>query len=88
MQESSACYQCLFPDIDSNQTELEESCAETGILGSVTGLIGSIQATEVIKLLVNVGRTLSNRLLLIDALNMEWNSVKIKKDPKCVTCSS
>ncbi|MEJ2114674.1 MAG: molybdopterin-synthase adenylyltransferase MoeB [Gammaproteobacteria bacterium] len=88
MQESSACYQCLFPDIDAGQTELEESCADTGILGSVTGLIGSIQATEVIKLLVNVGRTLSNRLLLIDALNMEWNSVKIKKDSKCVTCSS
>ena len=88
MQENSACYQCLFPDIGSGQTELEESCAETGILGSVTGLIGSIQATEVIKLLVNIGCALSNRLLLIDALNMEWNSVKIKKDPKCATCSS
>lgn len=88
MQESSACYQCLFPDVDSGQAELEESCAETGILGSVTGLIGSIQATEVIKLIANVGQTLSNRLLLIDALNMEWHSVKIKKDPKCATCSS
>ena len=93
MQEGSACYQCLFPAIISNQNEpqgieLEESCAETGILGSVTGLIGSIQATEVIKLVTNVGQTLSNRLLLIDALNMEWHSVKINKDPKCVTCSS
>ncbi len=87
MQGSSACYQCLFPDVGSNQDELEESCAETGILGSVTGLIGSIQATEVIKLVTNIGQTLSNRLLLIDALNMEWHSVKIKKDPKCATCS-
>jgi len=88
MQENSACYQCLFPDLGSDRGELEESCSETGILGSVTGLIGSIQATEVIKLLLNVGQSLSNRLLLIDALNMEWHSVKIKKDPKCATCSS
>ncbi len=84
MQDDSACYQCLFPDTNS---ELEESCSETGVLGSVTGLIGSIQATEVIKLLVKVGQTLSNKLLLIDALNMEWHSVKIKKDPKCAVCS-
>ena len=88
MQEASACYQCLFPDVNDANSELEESCAETGILGSVTGLIGSIQATEVIKLLVNVGQTLSNRLLLIDALSMEWQSVKITKDPKCAVCSS
>lgn len=87
MQENSACYQCLFPDQGSEQGELEESCSETGILGSVTGLIGSIQATEVIKLLLNVGQSLSNKLLLIDALSMEWHSVKIKKDPKCATCS-
>lgn len=86
MQEDSACYQCLFPDL--NQGELEESCTDTGILGSVTGLIGSIQATEVIKLILNIGQTLSNRLLLVDALSMDWHSVKIKKDPKCATCSS
>jgi len=88
MHDDSACYQCLFPDTGSDQPELEESCSESGILGPVTGLIGSIQATEVIKLLVNVGQTLSNKLLLIDALNMEWHSVKIKKDPKCAICSS
>ena len=87
MQADSACYQCLFPNADTDQSELEESCAETGVIGSVTGLIGSIQATEVIKLLVGMGQTLSNRLLLIDALNMEWHSVKIKKDPKCAICS-
>jgi len=87
MHEASACYQCLFPDVQNGSSELEESCAETGILGSVTGLIGSIQATEVIKLIVDMGQTLSNRLLLIDALNMEWHSVKIKKDPKCAVCS-
>ncbi len=84
MLEDSACYQCLFP----NQADaLQESCAESGILGSVTGLIGCIQATEVIKVLINIGQTLSNRLLLIDALNMDWHSVKINKDPKCAACS-
>jgi adenylyltransferase/sulfurtransferase len=88
MQENSACYQCLFPDLGEGENELEESCSETGILGSVTGLIGSIQATEVIKLLLNIGQSLSNRLLLVDALSMEWHSVKIKKDPKCAACSS
>ncbi len=88
MQDNSACYHCLFPNIDSNSGELEESCSETGILGSVTGLIGSIQATETIKLLINIGQTLSNKLLLVDALNMEWRSIEIKKDPKCATCSS
>jgi len=88
MQENSACYQCLFPNLGSERGELEESCSETGILGSLTGLIGSIQATETIKLIVNIGQTLSNRLLLIDALSMEWHSVKIKKDSKCVACSS
>ncbi|MFK7816279.1 MAG: ThiF family adenylyltransferase [Gammaproteobacteria bacterium] len=84
MLEESACYQCLYSDTDS---ELEENCSETGVLGSVTGLIGSIQATEVIKLIVNTGQTLSNRLLLIDALNMDWHSVKLKKDPQCAICS-
>ncbi|MEM7401543.1 MAG: molybdopterin-synthase adenylyltransferase MoeB [Pseudomonadota bacterium] len=84
MQNDSACYQCLFP----NQADaLQESCAETGILGSVTGLIGCIQATEVIKVLLNIGQSLSNKLLLIDALNMEWHDVKINKDPECAACS-
>ena len=88
MQERSACYQCLFPSQESGSNELVENCSETGILGSVAGLIGAIQATEVIKLLTSIGQPLSNKLLLIDALNMEWNSVKVNKDPKCATCSS
>ena len=83
MQDDSACYQCLY----QNQNELEESCAETGILGSVAGLIGCLQATETIKLLLSFGDTLSNKLLLIDALNMQWHSVKINKDPNCVVCA-
>lgn len=84
MQNDSACYQCLYPNVGS---ELEESCSETGILGSVTGQIGSMQATEVIKMIVSTDGVLANKLMLIDALNVEWHSVKIKKDPKCATCS-
>ena len=84
MQETSACYQCLYAD----QGELEESCSQAGVLGSVAGLIGSIQATETIKILLNIGETLTNKLLLIDALNLEWRTVKINKDPKCAICAS
>ena len=68
MQEGSACYQCLFPD--SEHGELEESCSDTGILGSVTGLIGSIQATEVLKLILNIGQSLSNKLLLLSLIHI------------------
>lgn len=84
MRDTSACYGCLYPD----QGELEESCTQTGILGSVAGLIGCIQATEAIKLLLDTGGTLADRILLVDALNMEWHSVKINKDPQCSTCAT
>ena len=84
MDDMSACYQCLYPKTQ----ELEESCAQTGVLGSVVGIIGCIQATEVIKVLTDCGRTLSNKMLLIDALSMEWHSVRINKDDKCAVCST
>lgn len=84
MRDASACYGCLYSDLG----ELEESCAQTGILGSVAGLIGCIQATEAIKLLLDTGRTLADRVLLLDALNMEWHSVKISRDPQCSTCAT
>ena len=84
MEADSACYKCLYPD----QGNLEESCTQTGILGSVAGLIGCIQATEAIKLLLNAGEILLNKILLVDALNMEWHSVRINRDPKCAVCSS
>lgn len=83
MRDESACYQCLYPD----QGDLEERCTQTGILGSVAGLIGCIQATEAIKLLLRTGETLENKMLLVDALNMEWHSVKINRDPECVVCA-
>jgi len=85
MQPNSACYQCLYP-VESPEA-LQESCSQSGVLGSVAGIVGSIQATEVIKILLQIGNILSNKLLLIDALSMEWHSVKINKDPKCMVCA-
>ncbi len=84
MQAASACYQCLYPVSD----DFEETCTQTGILGSVAGLLGCIQATEAIKLLLGIGQSLTDRILLIDTLNMEWQSVKINKDPECPVCAA
>ena len=62
------------------------NCAEAGVLGALTGLVGSIQATETLKLILGVGDSLSSRLHLIDALPMEFREVKIAKNPGCPLC--
>lgn len=87
MHEHGACYRCLYPNLEDLE-DLEESCTQTGILGSVAGLIGCLQATEAIKLLLGTGQTLADRMLLVDALNMEWHCVTINKDPQCPTCAN
>jgi len=78
----SACYNCLY----GSDGEDEESCTENGVIAPVVGIIGSMQATEAIKLITGAGKTLNNRLLILDALKMEWKSMKIKPDPKCPVC--
>jgi adenylyltransferase/sulfurtransferase len=78
----SACYRCLYQDMD----EIAESCSETGVLASVPGIIGSIQATETIKVLTGVGRTLHGRLLVLDAQTMEWREMSLRQDPACPVC--
>ena len=80
---ASACYQCLFPE--HGQTE-EMRCAVMGVFAPLTGIIGTIQAAEAIKLLSGTGETLAGRLLLLDALSMQWRSVKLAKDPGCEVC--
>ncbi len=82
---NSPCYQCLYPDTNE---ELEQTCSENGILAPVVGIIGSIQATEVLKLLTGVGKMLDSRLLLLDAYTMEWRSIGLKQDPACPICHS
>ena len=81
----SPCYHCLFPE----SGDLEEMrCAVMGVFAPLVGVIGAMQAAEALKLLMGVGRDLSGRLLLLDALTMEWRSVRLKKDPRCSVCGS
>ena len=78
------CYRCLFPD-PPPPGEVP-SCAEAGVLGMLPGLVGTIQATETVKLIMGIGQSLAGRLLLIDGLNMEFRSVKLRRDPSCPLC--
>ncbi|MGE3909229.1 MAG: molybdopterin-synthase adenylyltransferase MoeB [Chloroflexota bacterium] len=78
------CYRCLFPS--PPPPGAVPSCAEAGVLGALPGMIGIIQATETVKLILELGEPLVNRLLLYDALAMEFREVKIRRDPECPLC--
>ncbi len=78
------CYRCLYRD----ENEEEETCTQTGVLAPVVGIIGSIQATEVIKVLLDIGERLEGRLLVLDALRMEWRTMRLRQDPKCPVCGA
>jgi len=78
------CYRCLYPT--PPPPGMVPSCAEAGVLGAMCATIGSIQATEVLKLVLGVGESLNGRLLLYDALSMEMRQVRIRRDPNCVVC--
>ena len=78
------CYRCLFPS--PPPPGMVPNCAEAGVLGALTGLVGSIQATEALKHFLGIGDSLSSRLLLIDALSMNFREVKLKRNPNCPLC--
>jgi len=78
------CYRCLFPA--PPPPGAVPSCAEAGVLGAMCGVIGTIQATETIKLILNLGDPLVNRLMLFDSLSMEFREVRIPRDPNCPLC--
>ena len=80
---NSPCYHCLYPD---GQDE-DLNCSENGVLGPVAGMVGTMMATEAVKLILEIGETLSGKLLLLDALNMEWRTVGLSKDRSCSVCS-
>src|SRR5271167_742149 len=82
--EDGPCYRCLYPE--PPPPGLVPSCAEGGVLGILPGLVGVIQATEVIKLILGKGETLKNRLLLYDALNMRFRELKLRRDRDCPAC--
>ena len=76
------CYRCLYAEGGGP----DEACATLGVLAPAAGIIGSIQAVETLKLLLGIGQTLAGRLLLFDALNMEWREIRLRKDPLCPVC--
>lgn len=80
------CYRCLYPAAPPSGSV--PSCAEAGVLGVLPGLVGTLQGIEAIKLIVGRGEPLIGRLLLIDALTMQFTSVGIRKDPACVACGT
>jgi molybdopterin/thiamine biosynthesis adenylyltransferase len=80
---ASPCYHCLFSKDGSNE---DMHCAIMGVFSPLVGIIGCMQAAEAIKILLNIGRTLNGRLMLLDGLTMEWRSVKLNKDPACAIC--
>lgn len=80
--EQSACYACLYGE----QGEDTTNCSDNGILAPVVGILGSMQALETIKLLTRIGETLHNRLLIFDALGMQWRTLKLTRDPHCPVC--
>jgi molybdopterin/thiamine biosynthesis adenylyltransferase/rhodanese-related sulfurtransferase len=83
---SGPCYRCLYPE--PPPPGLVPSCAEGGVLGVLPGLLGLIQATEVVKLILRKGEPLTGRLLLVDALAMSFRELKLSKDPECPVCGA
>ncbi len=79
---NSPCYNCLY----QHDGEELQNCARNGVIAPITGLVGSIQALEAMKIIMNIGETLTGRLLVLDGLNMEWQTLRLKKNPACPTC--
>ncbi len=82
--ETAPCYHCLFPESDDVE---ELRCATTGVLGPLVGMVGSVQAAEAIKVITGMGETLVGRLLSVDALRMQWHTIRFRRDPDCPACA-
>ena len=80
----NGCYRCLFPS--PPPPGMVPNCAEAGVLGALTGLVGSIQSTEALKYILGIGESLESRLLIIDALSMTFREFKLKRNPNCPLC--
>lgn len=83
LDSQSPCYRCLYTDEEGEQ----ETCTATGIIAPLGGIIGSIQALETMKIILSIGDVLNGRLLLLDALTLEWRTLKIRRDPACPVCA-
>ena len=78
----SPCYQCFYGDVAG----LPQTCSENGVIGPLLGILGSMQALEVIKLVAGVGEALVGRVLLFDSLGMEWTQIRLNRRPGCAVC--
>jgi molybdopterin/thiamine biosynthesis adenylyltransferase len=83
-QAGAPCYHCLFPEAQDVE---EVRCAVMGVFAPLTGIIGTVQAAEALKLLIGCGTSLAGRLLLLDGLGMEWREIRVPRDPKCPVCA-
>lgn len=84
-QPEAPCYACLFPP---DQEFEEVQCATMGVFAPLVGIVGSTQAAEALKLVAGIGESLAGRLLLLDARSMEWNSIRITRNPECTVCGA
>ena len=81
---ASPCYHCLFPEADDVENV---NCATMGVFAPLVGIIGSMQAAEAIKVIAGIGEPLTGRLLILDATDMKWHSVRVRRDPGCPICA-
>lgn len=81
--EHCPCYNCLYP----REGAVAQSCSENGVIAPITGIIGSMQALEAIKVLTGAGESLQGRVLLLDGLSMQWQNMQLPRNPNCPTCS-
>jgi adenylyltransferase/sulfurtransferase len=84
-RDDAPCYACLFPEAGENE---DMPCSIMGVFAPITGIVGSIQANEALKVLAATGETLSGRLMLIDALTMDVRTIRLAKDPRCAVCGA
>jgi molybdopterin/thiamine biosynthesis adenylyltransferase len=83
-RDDAPCYHCLFPEADDVE---ELRCATTGVLAPLVGIVGSMQAAEAIKVLGRFGEPMVGRMLCLDALSMQWQTIRFKRDPACPVCA-
>ena len=84
-QNDAACYACLFP---ADQDMEEVRCATMGVFAPLVGIIGTMQAAEALKIVMGLGQTLRGRLMLLDAMHMEWTTIAISKNSDCQVCGA
>jgi molybdopterin-synthase adenylyltransferase len=82
---ASPCYHCLFPEGEDVE---EVRCAVMGVFAPLTGIVGSMQAAEALKLLIGCGQSLAGQILLLDGMAMEWRAIRIPRDPGCAVCGA